>query len=171
MDDALVENWNKTVSKNDTVIHLGDFAFKQSESVKSILQRLNGEIHILLGNHDNPRQIKFAPFASVREGIWDFSFYDNNRKEKRSVFLCHYPMLSWNGSFHGRPHLFGHVHSGPYKKFFCQRNSYDVGVDNNKYTPSLLTEVINNLESKFNKNVVEDMSEIAAAYKGVEKND
>ena len=50
MDEAMVENWNKTVRPQDTVYHLGDvvIARRHLETVK----RLNGRKILIRGNHD-----------------------------------------------------------------------------------------------------------------------
>lgn len=42
MNEALIENWNKVVSDDDTVFHLGDFAFGGSNVWKEIIPRLKG---------------------------------------------------------------------------------------------------------------------------------
>lgn len=51
MNEALVDNWNKTVSKRDTVYHLGDVLFGGPKNI-NILDRLNGNKKLILGNHD-----------------------------------------------------------------------------------------------------------------------
>jgi calcineurin-like phosphoesterase family protein len=50
MDEAMVDNWNKTVRPQDTVYHLGDvvIARRNLETVK----RLNGRKILIRGNHD-----------------------------------------------------------------------------------------------------------------------
>ena len=50
MDEAMVDNWNKTVRPQDTVYHLGDvvIARRHLETVK----RLNGRKILIRGNHD-----------------------------------------------------------------------------------------------------------------------
>ena len=52
MNEILIDNWNKTVGPNDIIYHLGDFCFAGSAEWHSILGRLNGRIHLILGNHD-----------------------------------------------------------------------------------------------------------------------
>ena len=52
MNDTIIENWNKVVGKNDIVFHLGDFCFCGSDKFKDIIERLNGYIYLILGNHD-----------------------------------------------------------------------------------------------------------------------
>lgn len=51
MNEALVENWNKVVPEDGIVFHLGDFAFGGSNVWNEITPRLNGQIHLILGNH------------------------------------------------------------------------------------------------------------------------
>ena len=52
MDAVLVDGWNTTVSPEDTVYHLGDFAHRNSRSAAHYRNLLNGTIHLILGNHD-----------------------------------------------------------------------------------------------------------------------
>ena len=59
MNETLIKNWNSRVKPGDIVFHLGDFAFKSSKSdIKSILDRLNGQIILIKGNHDSNNNIK-----------------------------------------------------------------------------------------------------------------
>ena len=56
-DKYLVDNWNKTVSKTDTVLHLGDFTSDDSadaleEKIRKYGKLLNGRILLIRGNHD-----------------------------------------------------------------------------------------------------------------------
>lgn len=52
MNDMLVENWNNVVTDDDTVFHLGDFAFGGSDVWNKVLSRLRGKIYLILGNHE-----------------------------------------------------------------------------------------------------------------------
>lgn len=52
MDRVLIRNWNWTVKKSDMVLFLGDLSFMGRESSESYLERLNGRIFYLEGNHD-----------------------------------------------------------------------------------------------------------------------
>lgn len=52
MNETLIANWNKVVGTNDIVFHLGDFCLGDSAKWNGILDRLNGKIYLILGNHD-----------------------------------------------------------------------------------------------------------------------
>jgi len=101
---------------------LGDVAFCCKPAYADIcVRRLNGRIHLLLGNHDPAlRGIPSDTYASVQEGIKEITV------EGQKIVLCHYALREWQGAMGGAWHLFGHTHGGlrPFGK------SVDVGVDN-----------------------------------------
>ncbi len=114
MDKTIVVNHNEVVGKNDTVIHAGDFAWKNAVYYR---KQLNG-LHIFLrGNHDE-RNNKF-PY--IREMTIDGQF----------IVICHYAMSIWNKSHYNAWQLFGHTH-GRHEPVGKQ---WDIGVDNNDFYP------------------------------------
>ena len=142
MNDALVANWNSVVGLDDHVYHLGDFCFGNVEKWNWCLEpgRLNGHIHLILGNHDPERVFRdgtmFGRFDSI-------DFQKILIIEGWTVILNHFPFASFSNNFdHKVIQLFGHIHSGPegignvmMNGNNLQWNQYDVGVDNNNYTP------------------------------------
>ena len=56
MNEALITNWNSTIGKDDIVFHLGDFAMGGSAEWCRLLERLNGRIYLILGNHEDHRE-------------------------------------------------------------------------------------------------------------------
>jgi calcineurin-like phosphoesterase family protein len=155
MDEALIENWNQVVSEDDTVFHLGDFAFGGSSVWNSIIPRLNGHINLIIGNHDrkNLRQGYMSYFDMVVPQL-QIEIEDN------SIYLNHYPFLCYGGSYRGVWQLFGHVHSGPQadgldisRLRVLLPTQYDVGVDNNNFTPISYREVKEKIESQKNESL------------------
>ena len=54
MNEKLIENWNSVVDEKDIIFVLGDtFWFNDSHVIKKVLNKLNGIIYIIPGNHDN----------------------------------------------------------------------------------------------------------------------
>lgn len=156
MNEVLIENWNKVVSKDDTVFHLGDFAFGGSSVWNSIIPRLNGHINLIIGNHDrkNLRQGYMLYFDMVVPQL-QIEIEDN------SIYLNHYPFLCYGGSYRGVWQLFGHVHSGPQadgldisRLRVLLPTQYDVGVDNNNFTPISYREVKEKIESQKNESLI-----------------
>ena len=106
MEDCIVSNWNSVVTENDDVYILGDVAMtiKFSE-IKTILQRLNGRLHLIRGNHD--RFNCLIPNKLVE--IVDYKEIEDNG---RQVQLCHYPMPCYKSSYRKNTFmLYGHVHA------------------------------------------------------------
>ena len=53
MDEKIITLWNKTVSEEDIVFHLGDVGVYTLEKMKKIIRKLNGNKILIMGNHDN----------------------------------------------------------------------------------------------------------------------
>ena len=52
MKEALINNWNTCVKKNEHIYVLGDFSFGDKEYTRQVLSRLNGYKILCKGNHD-----------------------------------------------------------------------------------------------------------------------
>ena len=133
MDEALISNYNEVVKPSDTVYHLGDFAF--SRTPEKYFYRLNGNVHLILGNHDDESNLRNCQFASVQ----DVLFFHHN---SNAFWLSHYAHLRWPRSHHGTYHMFGHSHGG----LNGYGRSMDVGVDAQNYYPIHIDDVIKKLK-------------------------
>ena len=137
MNQTLINNWNRMVRKSDVIFHLGDFAFGGKKHWNSILDQLNGKIYLVLGNHDM-NSFKWALAERFEQVALEmYAIIDGQH-----IRLAHEPFLCYGGSDHNVWQLFGHVHSrenknGPYagRLSMLLPLQYDVGVDNNDYTP------------------------------------
>lgn len=139
MDEALIANWNARVAPGDDVYHLGDVGLCSPAYLESILSRLNGRIHLIIGNHEKPAM-------QLREHfVWTRHYHElyvpdaTERHGKRLICLMHYAMRVWNGSHHGTWQLYGHSH-GSLPDDPTAR-AIDVGVDCHQYQPISYAEV------------------------------
>lgn len=139
MNKELIRRWNETVPENGVVYHLGDFSFGWSKEWWSIIPKLNGKIHLILGNHDMDHigEPYMDLFASVNEQV-------TLNVNGQMIILNHNPFLCFGGAYKDTWQLFGHVHSGPNslgngkdesRLKYLFPTQYDVGVDNNDYRP------------------------------------
>ena len=102
MDDALVSNWNREVTEEDTVYVLGDFCAPGRE--KEFLNRLRGKKILIKGNHD------VLDNASYREAGFE-EVYDLPVILENFWILSHEPLyVNENMPY---ANLFGHVHGSP----------------------------------------------------------
>lgn len=144
MNQCLIDNWNKVVPEDGIVIHCGDFMLSHKIGFKEYskyINKLNGTIYLTRGNHDR-----------IDLGNYDNKLIVNDcmhiQVEKTTIYAQHYPCLAFNGDIQ----VFGHIHTlsdgkvhgldsdVPAKLKF---NQYDVGVDQNNYTPINYNQLIN----------------------------
>ena len=136
MNEKLIENWNSVVSKNDHVYHLGDFSLGNETETLYVLNQLNGNKFLVLGNHDYVIQKN----KSIQNKFsWIKDYYNLILDDKQMICLFHYPIQSWRKKQHGSIHLHGHSH-GEMPSENIKR--YDVGVDTNDFTPVNLEVII-----------------------------
>lgn len=123
MNEELIKAWNRVVDYNDDVYHLGDFALTNSDKTHSILERLNGNIHLITGNHEK----SVLKSGKCKEKFVWIKPYHEMYVEKQFIVLCHYGMRVWNKSHHKSWMLYGHSHDSMEDKVWGR--SMDVGVD------------------------------------------
>ncbi|RVJ56916.1 hydrolase [Sinorhizobium medicae] len=130
-DAALTVNWNETVSPQDDVWHLGDFAAKRAGLAQDMLSRLNGRKHLIIGNND--------PIDTTAASGWhSVQHYAELTVDGRLLVLCHYPFRTWNQMGKRSVNLHGHSH-GRLKPVPRQ---FDVGVDARNLRPVCLAEIL-----------------------------
>lgn len=140
MNNGLIESINKYVKPDDTLIHMGDFAFqpkKEVENIKVIVSKLNGNIRYCLGNHDSVKNL--ISFGIPKENIFESDFiilggikffmahfpYPNGMKEedKTERPYAYSGEQYENGKI--TPLLCGHVHD----RWALVKNCLNVGWD------------------------------------------
>jgi calcineurin-like phosphoesterase family protein len=142
MDEAMIARWNARVQTDDTVYHLGDFAFRADYPASHYIMRLNGSIHLIRGNHDGETLKQSAyRFASVQDIL-------EVRLGAQWIILCHYPMREWHRAWDGAWHLFGHVHSR--LNHAPHGFSLDVGVDSHDFRPWSVEEIADVMAARTN---------------------
>lgn len=114
MNNYMIARWNEKVKKRDEVVILGDFSMGDAGQTNAILERLQGKLYLITGNHDN-RFLRNKSFH--RERFQWIAPYAEMHDEGRKVVLCHYPIMCYNGQYSrdkkGEPRsymLYGHVH-------------------------------------------------------------
>ena len=128
-DKALIHNWNSVVKPGVIVHHVGDFSWRDPEKY---LKKLNGQIHLTVGNHDRFKAHQLKAFASVHD-------ISKVKVEGQLIYLCHYSMRIWNRAHFGTWHLYGHSHGS--LRDDPHSFSFDVGMDCHNYRPISFQEV------------------------------
>ncbi len=113
MNEVMIDHWNRKVRSKDEVVILGDLSYGTAVQTNELLERLQGKLYLIYGNHDHFvnshgfNQLRFKwikPYAELSD-------------ENRKVVLSHYPVFCYNGQYrmdrNGNPTsymLYGHVH-------------------------------------------------------------
>lgn len=162
MNEEIVKRHNSVVAPNDVVYVLGDCCLGGGEKAileanKALIESLNGEIHIIRGNHcTTPRIAMYKTCANVVEaGAWaDMIVYKGYH-----FLVSHFPTLTGNLEKESLKqctcNLFGHTHQ--ISNFYQDMPfMYHVGMDSHNCYPVLLDDAITEMKAK----VVECLEEI-----------
>ena len=150
-DDVLAQRWNKLVKRGDTVLHLGDVGLGRESYILKVCARLNGQKHLIAGNHDavwpghREAHKHLRAWMDVFESV---QFFARRRVGPVSYLLSHLPYhgdhtenvryQEYRLPNTGMLLLHGHVHD----KWLVQGNQINVGVDQWRLQPVSLDEVI-----------------------------
>lgn len=149
-DEAIIANWNSVVGPEDVVYVLGDIMLGDNEWGRECMNRLEGRIHLIRGNHDtDKRWYEVYPYIHSIEEMWGWAHVIHYRKYH--FYLSHFPTDTANieaENLHQCTlNLFGHTHSKD--KFRAdQPMYYNVALDANDNTPVLLDNIIERMKNK-----------------------
>ena len=113
MNEYMLRKWNRKVRPNDEVVILGDLSWGNAEETNALLNKLNGRLYLIEGNHDH--YLSKSGFNKNRF-VW-IKPYEEMKDYGRKVVLCHFPIMCYNGQYRiddkEQPKtymLYGHVH-------------------------------------------------------------
>lgn len=147
MNKILIERWNEKVKDDDIVYHVGDFFFGSEYQARKILEKLNGKIHLIWGNHEKATLKNEWRFESI-EGTKIIKVPDEDTNRKTQVIvLSHCAYLVWFSSHYDSWNLHGHSHGN-----LEERQGFkqcDVGVDCWDFYPVSYLEIKDKFKNDF----------------------
>ena len=157
-DETLLKNWNSLVATDDVVYILGDVMLKhnlQDDAFTyglSILEKLNGKLIIIRGNHDSVGKIELYKSCPNVMSAGEAALYlDYPSVGSYHFYLTHYPTLVSHEKL--KPvktallNLYGHTHQ---KEHFYNEHPYMycVCLDAHEMKPMLLDDIIEEIKMK-----------------------
>ena len=143
-DEELICRWNEKVRPEDHVYLLGDFSYRSVVAVHQYLEQMEGNKHLIVGNHDSKwmkNEKALAHFESIDDSL-------NTTIDGRHLFLTHAPQVP------KPPHaamIYGHIHADkpediwPYLCNLGERGlALNASVDINNYEPVTFEELVEN---------------------------
>lgn len=145
MDAAIIDKYNSCVTNDDTCFVLGDIGMATAETLGSLIKRLNGKKHLILGNHDGYKAEAYINmgFESVHTSfiLTPCSLWPDIDRE---WLLGHDPVLQICVDL---PMLCGHVH----QISDMVGKAMNVGVDVCKFYPAPYGDVTYNYALRMEK--------------------
>lgn len=147
MDLKLISNWNKRVTMNDEVVHLGDFGNPE------IIKLLNFKrMYFLSGNYERKDTSIIDKLLEDERVI----LIDDEIKRievcNKEYWVCHEPL---NNMGEDKFYLYGHIH----RLQMVKRNGINVGMDANRFMPMSTQEIDflrGGIDNHFDENVFSD---------------
>lgn len=144
MNEAIIENWNKKVSKNDSVYILGDISFGKPKETVHYLNRLNGRLFLIAGNHDSDKYLSEPSFIDRFSWV---KLYNDEKLFGKHIVMFHFPIEFWNRKHYNSVHLCGHLHSKNPEQLKHRR--WDCGLDGSpNFSPYNLEELLIDIENR-----------------------
>lgn len=130
MNQEIIKAINSVVTDDDELYHLGDISLKKAHAVYDLLMQINGQIHLVKGNHDSSsKHFKYllSHNSVLPSGKLKFVVYDVGTIKKSNgiqYYLTHYPLELGE---HRRTlrSLCGHIHD----EKASDANCLNVGID------------------------------------------
>lgn len=153
MNEAIITNHNSIITDEDDIYILGDICLGGgvpgiTAKNQALIERLNGRIHIILGNHDTPARQEMYMMC---KNVVDVKYADMIHYRGYHFYLSHFPTITSNLEKETLKQcticLFGHTHQN--NNFYMDMPfMYHVGVDSHNCTPVLLDDAIEDMKAK-----------------------
>jgi len=139
MNNTLINNHNAIIKPTDTVYILGDLGFDvkdATQSLRSIIQQLNGTKYLIKGNHDSHSSNNFWLDSGIKEILsHGYELAGSVDDIEYKFVLSHKPMEN-RFIEDGYMGLHGHLHNSMLNFVkFNKDNHFDIGVDGNGFMP------------------------------------
>jgi calcineurin-like phosphoesterase family protein len=148
MDRIIIRNYNRVISDEDIVYHLGDLSLissYQSDRLKNVVEKLSGRKILILGNHDSLKPFKYVDvgFESVHTSLEiEIEALEFDGFPKKKILLNHDPVVSIVNKHD--LYICGHVHT----MFKSLGKIINVGVDVWGFTPVNLDDILSLIKSE-----------------------
>ena len=150
MNESIIKNHNQIVTQEDIVYCLGDCMLGNNEEGVNCLKQLNGNLHIIRGNHCTDQRILFYKECPNVLDIQNSAYL---RYNDYHFYLTHYPTLTSNFDF-DKPlkarliNLCGHSHiQNPFEDWDKYNAPiYHCELDAHNCTPISLDQIIQDIQ-------------------------
>lgn len=139
-NNLIINNWNKTVKKQDTIFILGDITLDNPTIISEILPKLKGSKIIIGGNHDTKRCCnEFVKLGIPVLGCLDY----------KEFVLTHIPIRHEETMYDCVANIHGHIHIMRTRDIHLYgQKYYNVNCEFHNYTPVSLDTIREHYKTK-----------------------
>lgn len=101
-DEELIRRWNERVAPHESVLHLGDVAFKPATTLDRIMPRLHGLKTLVMGNHDISQIERYREYFNIVPCVQD---------KQNGILFTHFPVHPCDLEHRYKVNVHGHLHS------------------------------------------------------------
>lgn len=156
MNEKIIKLHNHYVAPDDDVYVLGDLMLGGADHIEDgihCIERMNGRLHIIRGNHDSDK--RWEAYHQLYPKIIELKNSQYLQYGKYHFYLSHFPSITSNYD-NDKPlkqrliNLCGHSHTtSPFQDM--QYGAYHVEVDAHCNCPILLDDIIKDLKVYYNE--------------------
>lgn len=148
MNETIINNFNKVIDEDDDLYILGDLMLMNNDIGIEYINKLKGNIHIILGNHDSNMRVNYYMNCSK---VKDIQYSYLTKYKKYHFYLSHYPVHLGNYDMQMSKMwcLHGHTHSK--EKFNDVDKNYNVALDAHNCFPVNIDDIIIDIQQKWNE--------------------
>lgn len=160
MNEIIIQKFNTWVRPNDDVYCLGDCMLGGSERIEEgidLINRLNGNLHIIRGNHDSNK--RWEAYHQLYPKIVELETAMFWKFDKYNFYLSHFPSLTSNYD-DDKPlkqktiNLCGHTHTTDKFADIDKGLIYHCEVDAHDCFPVDIEEIIEDIKSKCHNKLI-----------------
>lgn len=148
MNETIVSNFNSLVGEDDDVYILGDLMLIDNQKGMEYINKLNGNLHIILGNHDGNSRIELYKECKKIKDI-QYSYLIKYRKYQ--FYLSHYPVCLGNYDMQMSKMWCLHGHTHFKEKFGEVDKNYNVALDAHNCFPIEIEDILLDIQQKWNE--------------------
>ena len=147
-NEEIVRRHNEVVAEDDDVYVLGDLMLGNNDIGMSYIEKMNGNIHVILGNHDTNTRLEIYKNSSKIKSI-QYAYQINLRKY--TFYLSHYPTYMGNYDLQMSKVWCLHGHTHFKEKFGDIDKNYNVALDAHNCYPVDLETIVKDIQNKWNE--------------------
>lgn len=149
-DEEVIRLWNEIVDPDDIVYHLGDVMLNDNKHGIECLQRLNGEIRLIRGNHDTDARMRL--YESL-PNVTTLGWAEIIKYKKYNIYLSHHPTITSNHDI-DKPlrarliNICGHSHTQDKFKDMDKGIIYHAELDAHNNQPICIDDIIEDIKKR-----------------------